>query len=217
MGGRKNNDPAAALGELTGELGKTLLPALVSIGTITVTRWTFNFDDPADVFQARCMFAFCQLCLFVANIYLYLEASKCEIKGTVKVKRQDPENPMGDQIPTTVTIREHDQECAKKKITQQLISVAIVLGIHYKWEVGIPLVIQSVLGPFTLYRSALCKIYLQDEHVKRPFPEDAASNPMQQFKKMQSVTSGIAKQRAGVPVNRKDAKVRKAENRRKVR
>ena len=143
------------MGDIRKQLGATLMPAVVSIFTITCTRWTFDFDKEEDVFQARVMFAVTQVCILALNIYIKMQASAASgpaAERSIKVPKDDPDKPFGDPMMVTSTVKDYDKEQAQTKINHQLIGGAILGAIHFYFNIGLPLVIQSVLAPYTAYK-----------------------------------------------------------------
>lgn len=55
-------------------------------------------------------------------------------------------------------------------IKSTAMSVVIIGVIHYKWEAVVPLVTQSILGPYKLFGNNLFKSHILKQHVQRPFP-----------------------------------------------
>jgi len=76
-----------------------------------------------------------------------------------------------------MTIVQYDVAHLKKTITNTVVGVLIVAGIHYKWEMIQPLFLQIFMIPMQLYKNPLFKIYLlgdtDPEVNKRPFTEDS--------------------------------------------
>merc|ERR1719436_2256013 len=67
------------------------------------------------------------------------------------------------------TAKEYDMEKLKEAVKQPLIGFLILGGIYYKWGSLMPLVMQVLMTPSTLYEGPLFQIHFLGKEKKRPF------------------------------------------------
>ena len=75
---------------------------------------------------------------------------------------------------TAHALQDYDLKQIRTKLTTAVVSVLITGGIHYKWGMNHPLLIQSVLQPMNALGDPLAKIWLMGADdssgsTKRPF------------------------------------------------
>lgn len=70
-----------------------------------------------------------------------------------------------------MTIHDYDMKELSELIKGSIISILIMVAIHYKWEAVVPLVTQSILGPYRLIGNNLFKSHVIGQDIKRPFPK----------------------------------------------
>lgn len=100
--------------------------------------------------------------------------------------REKPDNGIKIKIPAVVsmgqvtapasekTVKEYDLAKNREHLKQNFMGLVILGGIYYKWGSVMPLLLQLVMTPMSLYESPLVEIYIFGKTVSRPFP---APNP----------------------------------------
>jgi len=78
-----------------------------------------------------------------------------------------------------ITVAEYDERELRKLRNQMLTRGALVLAVHWYWAATVPLVIQVVSTPLSLWKEPLVRLYLRGEALRRPFV--APANPLQQL------------------------------------
>lgn len=109
------------------------------------------------------------VCLGIMYL-IYLSIGKMEDDG---VKIQIPEVKQMGQVVAPAkqqTAKEYDMDKLKEAVKQPLIGSLITAGIYYKWGSLMPLVMQVLMTPFTLYEGPLTQIHLMGKKMNRPFP-----------------------------------------------
>eukprot|EP01125_Pyxidicula_operculata_P013525 TRINITY_DN448_c0_g1_i1.p1 TRINITY_DN448_c0_g1~~TRINITY_DN448_c0_g1_i1.p1 ORF type:complete len:273 (+),score=59.46 TRINITY_DN448_c0_g1_i1:37-855(+) len=132
-----------------------------------------DLEEPNNLFLVRCAFGLCQL---VAAGVLFLVWNKIknnpnDTKIKVKQEAKFGELP-GDEM-EEVTVTEYDTRELKNQVKQLFTKILIISAIHYKWGVAIPLALQLIHTPLTIYKDKLTRIHLFGEtgpEFKRPFP-----------------------------------------------
>mmetsp|Transcript_39876 Transcript_39876/g.55415 ORF Transcript_39876/g.55415 Transcript_39876/m.55415 type:complete len:200 (-) Transcript_39876:222-821(-) len=86
----------------------------------------------------------------------------------------------GEEVKTSYTFKAYDQKQILGKMGQALMGIAITSGIHYKWGITQPLLMQSVLQPLSFASDPLFKIHLMGADdskapLKRPFKVEKPS------------------------------------------
>jgi len=82
----------------------------------------------------------------------------------------------------TVTIEEYDQGEVYRLLQQLALRVAAMVFIHWKWAVTVPLVLQALITPLTLYKDKLIQFHCfgkRGPEFARPFPPPP--NPFSNF------------------------------------
>merc|ERR1712205_5927 len=108
------------------------------------------------------------LCLGV--LYLtYLRI--CEMEDDGKKLKIPEVKQMGQVVAPAKeqTAKEYDMEKLKEAVKQPVIGFLILGGIYYKWGSLMPLVLQVLMTPMTLYEAPLTQIHLVGKKVPRPF------------------------------------------------
>merc|ERR1712032_1253533 len=67
------------------------------------------------------------------------------------------------------TTKEYDMAQWKEAVKQPLIGCVILGGIYYKWGSIMPIVLQMLMTPMTLYEAPLTQIHLLGKQKTRPF------------------------------------------------
>jgi len=74
----------------------------------------------------------------------------------------------------TVTVQEYDSIQLKEEVRKILMGAGILCLIHFKWDVLMPLILQSVMIPLSMIGSQLFEVYCLGQYEKvRPFPAPA--------------------------------------------
>lgn len=69
-----------------------------------------------------------------------------------------------------MTEKEYDLEQWQGLLKNTAIQLAIMLFLHYKWAVTVPLLTQLVLSPIKMYTNELVQAYFFNVPTVRPFP-----------------------------------------------
>jgi len=163
------------------------MESLIILPVVYLTR-QIDFTDEWNLFFARLAFFFSQL-LAVA-VWLWLSrlisarAGSAEMSRRLRIPRATSAWPQADAAERVddeeeITVAEYDERELLKLRNQALTRGALVLAIHWYWAATIPLVIQVVSTPFSLWKEPLVRLYLRGEALRRPFP--APTNPLQQL------------------------------------
>jgi hypothetical protein len=131
-----------------------------------------NLDtkNPNTVFWLR--IAFFGTHLLGVLIALFI---KSKVKSDPKVIRvETPKPPFGpapEPASKEMTVGEYDATKAGEFLKELLTTLVIMTGLHFKFDVVHPLLIQTAMLPGKLYGNNLVKIYLLgDATIERPFP-----------------------------------------------
>jgi hypothetical protein len=131
-----------------------------------------NIDtkNPNVVFWLRIAFFGSHLLGVLAALYV-----KSKVKSDPKVIRvETPKPPFGpapEPASKEMTVGEYDAMKAAEFLKELLTSLVIMTGLHFKFDVVHPLLIQAAMLPGKLYGNNLVKIYiLGDATIARPFP-----------------------------------------------
>lgn len=73
-----------------------------------------------------------------------------------------------------MTLAEYDERALGQMRNQLLSRVLIIAAIHYYWGAAVPLVVQVVSTPLSLWKENLVRVYVRGETLKRPFPVPAS-------------------------------------------
>jgi len=142
-------------------------------------------EDELNIQYMRIYFATCMSITLLVWLYVRSKVLSTPNDTVLSVSEADlkPANPLGDALgvksedtekkPMSVT--EYDLSKVKEKLNQIAMQTVIVTGIHYQWQVAMPLVISSTMAVIGLMDDQLIKLYIlgtteeQDETLKRPF------------------------------------------------
>lgn len=136
-----------------------------------------NTDDN----KLKIQMAFAAATTFTLLLYAVI-AVRVWLKGdttrTLKVqeKQMMGEN-AGEEIMVDYNYKDYDLKQIRTKLTTAMLSVVISGGIHYKWGMVHPLLIQAVLQPMNALGDPLAQIWLMGSDdtkgsTKRPFAVD---------------------------------------------
>eukprot|EP01128_Nolandella_sp_AFSM9_P003284 TRINITY_DN139_c1_g4_i2.p1 TRINITY_DN139_c1_g4~~TRINITY_DN139_c1_g4_i2.p1 ORF type:complete len:179 (+),score=47.89 TRINITY_DN139_c1_g4_i2:63-599(+) len=155
------------------------MESLVMLPAIYLVR-QLDFSDPQTLLYARIAFGVAQT-IAVIGIYLINSKIKGGFKGDDKTITMKKEASLGS-IPEegemeTITVAEYDSRKLVGMIKSLVMRVCIIGFIHYKWGSGVPLVIQLISTPMTLYKDPLTKIHILGQtgkELERPFKPPAS-------------------------------------------
>jgi len=141
--------------------------------------YKLDFTDPANIFIVRMSFAVVQAITIAVCVIIYFKISssstnKDSTDEKILVKRT-PELLSGESSetkPISMTRTEYDMEEWQKFVKQTLITTAMIVGIHYYFEVIPPLLMQSIMGVSTLIGMPLVNAYIFNRPISRPFQEE---------------------------------------------
>jgi len=141
-----------------------LLPAIYLSNRI-------DFTDPTNLLLARVAFVSAEFIGAVILFFIRTKILENNDTKTIQVKKQAS---MGQAPPTegemeTLTVQDYDQRELKTQITQLVMRICIISGLHFYFNMTVPLVIQLVSIPTSLYKAPLVQIYLLGKTVVRPF------------------------------------------------
>jgi len=121
-------------------------------------------------FVAATAFTFIMYAVVALRVYLKNDTAR-SLK--TQEKQFTGEN-AGEDVTVEYNYRDYDLKQIRTKLTTAVVSVLITGGIHYKWGMNHPLLIQSVLQPMNALGDPLAKIWLMGADdssgsTKRPF------------------------------------------------
>ena len=156
-----------------------LLQPVCVLSIAYFSRSYLDDKNPDHLTYVRLAFG-CSVCLvLLLDLLIYLNISS---KGDTSETKIEAKNPQTGKMEVFNSKKEYDFSDLKKKLTQTVMGVCIVSFIHYKWQIMVPLCVQSVLQPLTLLKSPLAKVYVfNDNNVKRPFDDGSANSPWAQM------------------------------------
>ena len=154
------------------------LDLLQPVCVLSIAYFSRNYLDdknPEHLTYVRLAFGFSICLVLLLDLLIYFSISS---RGDTSETKIEAKNPQTGQMEVFNSKKEYDFSDFKKKLTQTVMGVCIVSFIHYKWQIMVPLCVQSVIQPLTLLKSPLAKVYIfNDNSVKRPFDDGTASNP----------------------------------------
>jgi len=190
-----------------------MLPAKILLAPcilMLVKAIGIDLGDPDVIFFVRILYGIAQFSAMLTMIYIYIRAGNETEKGYVTVEevpglweqaQQKQLEGKGAKkavvIPEKrkITIGEYDQEQLMKLAKTTLIGLCITGVLHLKFGFVQPLLILSILTPFTLGSNPLFLIHImgkthkkEGDNLKRPFKEDKPGDMFKNFlpKEMQS-------------------------------
>jgi len=152
-------------------LTSTRMESLVILPVVFLTRG-IDFTDETNLLAARVAFALSQILALVAWILvahaLKARSTSSELLKRVLVPRAAASAfaPATDAAPDgdeDITVLEHDERELAKMRNQFLTRAGIILAIHWYWGAAVPLVIQIVSTPLSLWKEPLVRAYLRGE------------------------------------------------------
>eukprot|EP01060_Flectonema_neradi_P001122 TRINITY_DN10672_c0_g1_i1.p1 TRINITY_DN10672_c0_g1~~TRINITY_DN10672_c0_g1_i1.p1 ORF type:complete len:217 (+),score=45.30 TRINITY_DN10672_c0_g1_i1:51-653(+) len=152
------------------------------IGAIFVIR-SIDFTDETNVWMLRCLFVVVQGLVWLVMGFIGVRATLRSNMTLVTVF----DTPMfhvdnGEEQPkVNMTVKQYHLNQLQAMMYKIGLTTLIVCGIHYKWEIMPPLLMQCFLNPSQVFSSPLFKIYILGEselnhaipwEVQKPFPTD---------------------------------------------
>jgi len=135
-----------------------------------------DWTDKNNILLVQVGYAVVQVLTLLVWIYIYYEVNSKKNNTKIKIPTKPSfSNPAESTELEETTIKEYDFSQIKKALTQFLIGVLIVVGIHIKWDMIQPLFMQCAMTPLSVYKNPLFKIFVLGEKgtiEQRPFKED---------------------------------------------
>eukprot|EP01123_Difflugia_compressa_P004132 TRINITY_DN15485_c0_g1_i1.p1 TRINITY_DN15485_c0_g1~~TRINITY_DN15485_c0_g1_i1.p1 ORF type:complete len:197 (-),score=46.45 TRINITY_DN15485_c0_g1_i1:43-633(-) len=153
------------MADLTSSL--ILLPAIFLANKI-------DFTDPTTLLIARVSFVIAEVLGGLVLVYLRQQIIKNnDDRKIVEVKKQPQfgQQPPAEAEMEIITVQEYDQRELKSQFNQLIMRVIIMSFLHFYFNLSVPLVIQLVSIPVSLYKSPLVKVYIFGAILNRPFPQ----------------------------------------------
>jgi len=154
--------------------------------------YQIDFKDASNLFFIRIGYGIVQLLTLGVILFIYLKLSKTSSSSETNDKKKKNNSPQPKvTIPATsswfspstpeeeMTIEEYDFFEWKKFLNQTLMSTLITVGIHYKWEIVPPLLMQAVMGISSLMGNPLVKIHILGKTIPRPWKEESLLSSFQ--------------------------------------
>jgi len=130
----------------------------------------FNLEELGYVHHVEVGYVVVQVVCLALMFLIYLKIDEMVDDGR-KIKIPEVKQ-MGQVVSPAKeqTSKEYDMDKLKEAVKQPLLGTLITAGIYYKWGSLMPLVMQVLMTPFTLYEGPLTQIHLLGKVMKRPFP-----------------------------------------------
>ena len=151
------------------------------ISAIFIIR-TIDFTNENNVWMLRCMFASVQSLVWLMLIFLAIRVSLKNNPIQVTVFETSIfAAAVDEQKKTVMSVKQYHMSQLQAMMYKIGLATVIVCGIHYKWELMPPLVMQCIMNPSQIYSSPLFKIHVMGEseadhtipwEVQKPFPTD---------------------------------------------
>lgn len=141
------------------------------LGLVQVAN-RLKLDEPENVGYVRMAYAASLVVQLFIMGYMYSRIQKK--KDETKLVYTEPAS-YGNTEPTQVetTVKEYDESQLKSAMTQWVLSLAIILGMHSYWGYIRPLTLQVVLGIKTVLSSPIAQIHVLGKEavgdLSRPF------------------------------------------------
>jgi hypothetical protein len=109
-----------------------------------------------------------------AILFLIYTKVKGKPDGGAKIKIPEVKQ-MGQVVSPACeqTPKEYDMAKVMEAMKQPVMGMVITCGIYYKWGTLLPLMMQLLMTPLTLYETPLFRIYILGKEMPRPFPVPA--------------------------------------------
>jgi len=130
----------------------------------------YNLEEMGYTRHVEIGYVVVQVACLAVLYYVYLKINTMLDDGK-KIKIPEVKQ-MGQVVTpaTEQTAKEYDMAKLKEQVKQPLIGFVILGGIYYKWGSLMPLVMQILMTPMTLYEAPLTQIHLLGKTMVRPFP-----------------------------------------------
>lgn len=131
----------------------------------------FDLEQMGYVRHVEVGYVIVQLLSFATLYVVYTRINQMKDDG-VKIKIPEVKQ-LGQVVcPAMVqTHKEYDLAQWKEAVKQPLIGFVILGGIYYKWGSLMPLVMQLLMTPMTVYEAPLTQIHILGKEKTRPFPK----------------------------------------------
>jgi hypothetical protein len=153
-------DAAAPAAPATPEIKLTMfLPIIVLMGW---SKLEIDMSEGSDnlMYLRICFYTIATLCV-CSVAYIRLTVSNLESKeDDEKITVTTPKSMGVEAKVEELTVKEHDMKEVSKLVMGTLMPIVIISFLHFKWQYERPLVMQSVMMPFTLSDNKLFKIYI---------------------------------------------------------
>jgi len=134
-----------------------------------------NFEDPTNLMIARISFGIVSVLEAIVLLYIRHQISAAKDQTKINVPKGSK---FGQPSPTpgeteTVTIQEYDTKELDRLLQQLVLRVSVMLFIHWKWAITVPLVLQLVTVGFSLWKEKLVQFHglgKRGTGFSRPFP-----------------------------------------------
>ena len=115
---------------------------------------------PAQMYLRICFYTVATFCA-CSVAYIRLTVSNLKSKADEETITVTTPKSMGTEAKVEeLTVKEHDMKEVGKLVMGTLMPIVIISFLHFKWQYERPLVMQSVMMPFTLSDNKLFKIYI---------------------------------------------------------
>jgi len=130
----------------------------------------YNLEEMGYTRHVEIGYVVVQLACFAVLYFVYMKINTMLDDGK-KIKIPEVKQ-MGQVVTpaTEQTAKEYDMAKLKEQVKQPLIGFVILGGIYYKWGSLMPLVMQILMTPMTLYEAPTTQIHLLGKTMVRPFP-----------------------------------------------
>jgi hypothetical protein len=176
------------------------------LGLVQVAN-RLKLDEPENVGYVRMAYgASLVVQLFIMG-YTYSRIQKK--KDATKLVYSEPAS-YGNSEPTQIetTVKEYDESQLKSAMTQWLLSLAIIIGMHTYWGYVRPLTLQVVLGIKTVLSTPIAQIHVLGKeatgNLDRPFKVPNPFGMAEQPKASEKEEKAKAKKELKKKINRYD-------------
>jgi len=193
-----------------------LLPLVV----VFVSKQIFDFENEEDVEFCRTVYMVMHGSVLCCLGYMYTKAKANAQVGIVKTTEKAAFGAVEDEpdTPKEQSVAEYDVAQVFTQLQQLGLGMCITTFIAYKWNLAIPLVLQSVTNPLQMYQGNLFKVYILGERApKRPWADPTKQAGIwNKYKDMKKQIDDMQRDAQGL-APRKSGKERRAINKKKVR
>lgn len=137
----------------------------------------FDLEKEENTNIIRFAYAASQIIIFAIYFVVYNKIQRKDDRTILEY--EEPAPPLSGEEPVLkrLTYSEYDNSELIKAGRSQLLNIAIIFVMHFKFGYIRPLLIQSVLGLRTIYKSTLFKIYILNEKAVGDLVRPWASTP----------------------------------------